>query len=129
MSGELPCPKCAGAAVSEDGPASLEHYRCSRCGHVFDVRVHYIEEPRSLGITVYKALVPAGTLVEARKNRMKARKVFENRSNFYPEDIDSQMAQQQPLWNLGFYSADEVEELKEAAVRVGLEVEFVLTTS
>lgn len=127
MSKERPCPECGGVAVSESGRVAVENYRCRRCGHEFAVHVHYIEEPRPLGIAVYKALVQAGSgEMERRKNRIKVRRVFEGRSNFYPAKLDSQIEQGQAVWDIGFYSEREVNELKGVASQIGLAVEFVL---
>lgn len=127
MSNKISCPVCGGAATPEDAPAAMEHYRCGTCGHLFAVRVHYVEKPVSLGITVYKARVHAGTEEAARKNRMKVKTLFKGKSNFYIDDIDRQIEQKQATWDLGFYSLDEVTDLKEAARNIGLDVEFILT--
>lgn len=125
MSGELRCPVCGGPAFAESGPASSERYRCKNCGHLFDVRAHYVEEQKPLGISVYKALVNAGPPEAFQKTRLKVRRIFQGRSNFSPEDLDKQIAQQLPVWDLGFYSEDEVKQLRERADEVGFKIDFV----
>jgi hypothetical protein len=93
---------------------------------MFEVRIHYLAQPQETTIVVYKALIHAGTGIAARKNRMKAAKVFEGRSNFYIDDLNRQASQGLSTWDLGYYSADEVVALKEAAGQIELPVEFIL---
>lgn len=46
-------------------------------------------------------------------------------SNFYSEDLDNQILKGDNTWNLGFYCEDEVLELRQRAVEMGLSVEFI----
>ncbi|MFB9246268.1 hypothetical protein IV454_17840 [Massilia antarctica] len=125
MTNLIKCALCGGATsmVSEAGAIHL--YKCHSCGNEFPVRVHFVDKPIPLGIKVFKAVVTATDSKAARKAQIQVRKVFGGMANFYPADLDRQILQGESVWDLGFYSADEVAKLEQSAANIGLEVQFV----
>lgn len=122
----LRCERCDGDAMSEvASPASMESFRCRKCGHAFWVHVQHMAAPHDLGVVTYKAYVAADSLKAARWNRLHVPKVFGGRSNFHLSDMEAQFTKELSKWDLGYYSENEVKELQAAAQEIGLLVEFV----
>ncbi|WP_431286288.1 hypothetical protein [Roseateles chitinivorans] len=122
----LRCEQCDGDALSDAAsPASMESFRCQNCGHAFRVHVQHIAAPHDLGVVTYKAYVAADSFKAARWNRLHVPKVFHGRSNFHLSDMEAQFAKGLAKWDLGYYSGNEVKELRAVAEKFELQVEFV----
>jgi hypothetical protein len=76
---------------------------------------------------VFKAIVEVDHPSLIRKLQIKIKKVFEGRSNFYPEDLERQIRKGLNSWDLGFYSDKEVEELSIKAEKLGINIKFIPT--
>lgn len=125
MANLVKCPLCGGQASPLSAVGAINLYKCDPCGHEFPVRAHFIDNPIPLETKVFTAIVTVDSPGEVRKTQMKTKKAFEGMSNFYSEDLDRQILKGDRAWNLGFYSEDEVLELRQRAVDIGLSVEFI----
>jgi len=125
MASLVKCPLCGGRDSSVSALGAINLYKCDLCGHEFPVRIHLIDNPIPLETKVFSAIVKVNSAGEVRKTQMKVKRVFEGMSNFYSEDLDRHILKGDHTWNLGFYSEDEVLELKQRAVEIGLSVEFI----
>ncbi|MGY8627964.1 hypothetical protein [Chromobacterium violaceum] len=125
MASGVKCPVCGGESQVSKRDGSMQFLTCLSCKYEFAVRAHYTEDSILLETKVFKALVDVNDPSMVRKLRVKVKKVFEGKSNFYQEDLDRQINQGAKYWDLGFYSDQEIEELLKKAVEFGLEVNFI----
>ncbi|MGQ5525624.1 hypothetical protein ACUHMQ_20560 [Chitinimonas sp. PSY-7] len=126
MQEEIKCINCDGIATLVSTEGAIKTYLCSACGFKFEGIAHYVEQPISLGIKNYRAFVIVPDEVEARKAAFKIRRLFSGLSNFYLEDLQSQLSAGVLELDLGIYSDREVEKLLPQAEILNLNLKFVL---
>lgn len=124
-SSSFDCPSCGGLAKITGDEGSVRLYRCEKCGNQFYARVHYVDERIPLETKVFKALVEINDPTMVPKLRIKTKKVFSGRSNFYQDDLDRQINEGLRFWDLGFYADEEIEELSSRAHGLGLNIKFI----
>lgn len=126
---DFDCPTCGEGVynvIGEEG--SIRFYRCDKCGGEISVRIHYVEEKIPLETKVFKALVEVNDPSLVVKLRIKVKRVFGGRSNFYQDDLDRQINEGLKSWDLGYYASEEVEELSSKAQELGLIIKFIQTS-
>ena len=124
MTNAVKCPKCNGNSYLHGEIGSMELYVCSSCGNNFNVRSHYVEKFVSPLPKAFRATVDASDENGLRKLKIKVKKVFSGRSNFYVDSLEKQIKQELKIWDLGFYSENEVVQIQATAKEFDLNVQF-----
>lgn len=126
MADNINCPLCNGIANLIEDEIVNRLYKCSVCGNDFFVRVHYVDVPVPLEAKVFKAFVHLENPSMVRIFKEKVKKVFLGKSNFSLGDLDRQIQSGVLLWDLGYYSGEEIQDLTTAAENIELTVDFRL---